>query len=448
MAVKKSAQKSAPKKPAQKTAPAQTQPTSTQMTPIESTDDKCKNCGSLYYFEVKGVRYCASGCGDAGREPLTSQALKPVAPAVAAPAAPVAPAKPAASSLNLDEALVPGEELVGDSFIVPTGVDSTQKEHFEIAAAQAVDAGFGSTLADIYDREMKLIYVVDNSGSMADGMDKETDEMIKLFDWPPELLMDFRKALHAQDQAAPDPADVDIDDEEFEEEFADTPVALNWLDPASTPDLMLQMKILDEQLNNRFNITLKPKKTYIDTQSSMRKLDVVKTEARGFVEQRFQKFPSAKVAVFSFNNQCVLRAPVGSLKGNVLEAIDAMYPNGTTFIFGAVERVMNECGRRKKEIGMHHIVLVSDGWDHSALQVEGLVPKMKEIGIVFDFIFVANRNPMDRDEQLITSDVAACMKRVCEATGGEYTEVNKASDFKQKFLTASTRLCLPQNAGK
>jgi hypothetical protein len=454
MKKKVSAQKTSTKAPAKPvaapkaTAAPKQQGASTQQAPIESTTDECSDCGSRHYFEVGGVKFCAAGCGDKGRHPIPQVAATPVREVVKNVVAVLANEPPVAG-LGLDEEMVAGEVASGDSFIVATGEDATQKEAYETVS---VDAGSGSTLADIYDREMKLWYVVDNSGSMADGMDKETDQMVKEFQWPPEMLLEFRKRLADEQGSLPTPApDADADDEdEFDEEYADAEPIVNWLDSASVTDLQLQMKILDEQLNDKYKIPLVPVKSYgADTKGPMRKLDVVKTESKSFVRERFQKFPRAKVGVFSFNQSCTLRAPVGSFEASVYEAIDSMYPNGGTSIIPAIERVMKECGRLKKEIGMHHIVLISDGFDNGALDAEKLIPQMKEIGIVFDFIFVANR-ALDENgyERALVEKVAAVLRKVCEATGGEFTEVNKVSEFKQKFLSVSTRLCLPPASGK
>ena len=63
---------------------------------------------------------------------------------------------------------------------------------------------------------------------------------------------------------------------------------------------------------------------------------------------------------------------------------------------------------------------------------------MKELGIVFDFIYMLGASPDQQGEQ-----VAKVMRNLCEATGGEYTVVKTEEDFIQKFLEVSKRPMLP-----
>ncbi len=139
-----------------------------------------------------------------------------------------------------------------------------------------------------------------------------------------------------------------------------------------------------------------------------------------------------------FNEEPRLLCAPGSLEEDVLYAIDGIAANGGTAIKKAIERALNECGRRPSEVNAHHLVLISDGEDGSALDVPELIPKMKALGVVFDFIFMLGAGLKETDSQ-----EAKALRMVCEATGGEYTVVKTEKDFAQKLLAVSSRPMLP-----
>jgi len=331
-------------------------------------------------------------------------------------------------------------EVVGGGVsIVSTGKKTVQvQEEFE-KAVQAVDAGPGASLADMYDRLSKLLYVVDASVSMAEGMlSKET---IKMYLWPEELLEQYRVWMSEQyetdkeafEQAMEDLQEQD-EDGEGDFELPEQPV-----DPATLSDDQLKEAIVMQGLEKKSGIALT--RNYGYRSSGQRtKMMAVKDAAKEFVHKRFEKYPDARVMLFQFSDYPELLAG-GANEQEVLDGISRLPDGGIggTNIHVAVERAVNECKKRPSEVNSHHIVLVSDGCDYGAVHIKDLLPKMKELGMVFDFIFIIGAS----DSEQAPKDVVEVLKMVCESTGGEYVEVRTEQDFKQKFLAASSRPMLP-----
>jgi hypothetical protein len=90
-------------------------------------------------------------------------------------------------------------EVTGNVSIVSTGKKEVFKEDFEkvvdsMNGAPVMDAG--SSLADIYDHYSKLLYVVDASISMGEGMLSE--DTIKRYKWTPEIVDAFRVVMQKE----------------------------------------------------------------------------------------------------------------------------------------------------------------------------------------------------------------------------------------------------------
>jgi hypothetical protein len=169
-------------------------------------------------------------------------------------------------------------------------------------------------------------------------------------------------------------------------------------------------------------------------------MQAVKDAARDFVHKRFQKYPNANVTLFSFEDSPKLLS-AGLSEADLMEGISRLpdYGGGGTNIYRAVERALSECKKRPSEVNAHHIVLVSDGCDYGAKGVLDLLPRMKELGMVFDFIFILGAS----ESEIADDSTIAALKRVCEETGGEFVTVKTEKDFVQKFLAASNRPLLP-----
>jgi len=177
------------------------------------------------------------------------------------------------------------------------------------------------------------------------------------------------------------------------------------------------------------------------------KVDCVKTVMKRFIEQRFKKYSDALVGLTGFegtgmqHQYCV----AGSSKDQVLGAVDRLRANGSTDIFSAVDFGLRDCEIAKSPVGSHHIVLVSDGMDRGAEEVAGLVNRMKEQNVIFDFIFIKGKDAVDLESGYGIAIKA--LKATTSATGGEYFEVSSDKDFEQKFFEVSLRPALPPYRG-
>ena len=333
-------------------------------------------------------------------------------------------------------------EVAGNVSIVSTGKTTTVvKEDFEkvVDSVSTFDPGQGQTLVDMYDHYSKLLYVIDASSSMGSGMLSE--DWIKRYTWSPELLEQFRVEMrktykkelaeYQAEQDVMDEDDIDPDDDGvFEEEAPEDPDALS--------DDELKMKILSENLSDKHGIGLQNNYNYRGRSRS--KMMALKDAAKKFVADRFRKFADARVGVFRFTDSTQLLCASGASEVEVMNAINRLPDggDGSTEIFQAVERALNDCKKRPSEVGLHHIVFVSDGEDYSGIRVKDLLPRMKELGVIFDFIYM-----LGATEEASYSETVQVLKAVCEATSGEFVVVKTEQDFEQKFLAVSNRPMLP-----
>jgi VWA domain-containing protein len=347
---------------------------------------------------------------------------------------------PVVETLVTEETKAPQFDELEGVAIVSTGTKTVQvEEEFEKVLDQQHESpnepSTGASLEDIYDRYSKLVYVIDASGSMGEGMKDE--DHLSMYTWPPSTFAQLRQQLAEQDGEAPEPDE--FEDEEFFEE--DEPEEVIRLSELSDDDL--KRHIIRHGQSTRFGSDVKFNGFSFPMNSKYRgnnrsKMEILKGAAKDFVSKRFAKFKDAKVAVMQFEESPMLLCASGAIESEVLAAIERLQPGGGTDIFKAVVGGISDCKKRPSEVGAHHIVLVSDGCDGGAARVTELVPRMKEVGIVFDFIFVQGMNG-----DSLGVDMAKILRGVCEATGGEYTEVRTVQDFETKFLAVSNRPMLP-----
>jgi hypothetical protein len=311
--------------------------------------------------------------------------------------------------------------------IVSTGKSAAQPKHDFETIAQDAGAGVGGS--EIYDRYMKLLYVIDNSGSMDEGM--AVSETPERYEWSDEILAAFRRQMREYLQ------EVKEDNQsEGEEEEA----GMLW---TSVPDNDEELKqlIVDANLMDEFPDIDVPKKRYGGFGKAQSKIEMVKDAARGFVEKRFAKYPEANVMLFGFDDSAYVLGR-GISKDEVLNAIDKLDASGgNTRIVSAVRTAIGECKKRPSEVGAHHLVLVTDGYDNDPGLMTDLLDALLELHIVLDFIFVMGQS--DEENNAHYKQKIDAIKLVCEKTHGEYMEVQTVEDFQQKFLSVSNRPMLP-----
>lgn len=330
----------------------------------------------------------------------------------------------------------------------------------------------GSSLEDIYDQHMKLIYVLDVSSSM-------TEPLFNLvrpeqYDWPWNWrkLVDQRienakvRIAGEEEQEALD-LDPDTDsefdsdsgeeeDEEAVDPYSQIPVPHRiWRevprnDPfwASIPSDMLlnspgaeaQLKMrLIQDMNAWQELGLSARDKRVQHRS---KIKVLQAESKKMIRERFAKWPQADISLIEFEVGSKIHASKSLPEcEQLIDAMDA-WGYGTNIV-EAIKAAIQLCKKSPSPVNSHHIILVSDGEDYSSSEISHLIPDMKRLGIVFDFIHIAGMS-----HSMIASEGARKMKLACQQTGGDYTLVTRMNEFENKFLEASRRLCLPAPSGE
>lgn len=321
-------------------------------------------------------------------------------------------------------------EITGGA-IVSTGKKTEYKEKFE--QATEIPKETGMTVEEIYDRYSRLLYLIDASGSMGQGMAGE--DRANQYLWSDGILNRIRAAMEA------DGDQPDVDEFGDEDEISDGPAGVTPVSMMSDEDL--KNYVVDNNLHNKYGVHLRYNPSYHSRTRS--KMQAVKEAARDFVSSRFRKYPDALVTLFSFEGHPQLLSN-GANEADVIRGIDRLPDGGggNTDIFAAVECALGNIEAHPSKVKRHHIVLVSDGLDNGALRVPTLLPRLKASGVVFDFIFILGTSLMEQTNP----EVIECLRGVCEQTGGEFQTVKTEKDFTQKFLAASNRKMLPAYAGK
>lgn len=340
------------------------------------------------------------------------------------------------------------------------------------------------TVNAMFDKYKKMVFLFDVSGSMGDGM--LPDDIDKMYFWNEDILQSFLDRLWSDLDAQfqrryfgpwekPTPQDFENKNAEVIGGYFKTEILTELLmaggddsvDEESLEKLVqarvdslseqdrktmkffftygiepvisenLKYLIVRKQLHHQYSLDLRKVPGYVV--NSMAKMDVMKKAASAFIKERFDKNPEAQVLAYAFDHQISLLSNEITADA-LLKAVDQMHPTGGTDIYQAVSIALKEFNRAPSAVGSHHIVLVTDAESSDGEAVESLLPKLKDAGIVLDFIQV--RGTID-SEHPTTRENAEILKRVCKMTGGDYTEVNTPSDFTQKFLAAANRLCLP-----
>jgi Mg-chelatase subunit ChlD len=301
------------------------------------------------------------------------------------------------------------------------------------------------SLDKIYQELQKLIYLIDHSGSMNEQVAGSAH--VEYFLWSAETmaeiasivaaavkkLADWKSAIEKFEQQVAEGKDGD--DDLFIDLVPIDAVDKLWAQCDGFEGEDLKVKVLQLGLNKvlylPYNWSKNMGRGRLDS-----KLEMVKKLASKMVRDREAQFKGADTMVIQFADGAS-KLPSFDAE-SLVKAIEGMSPAGGTDIKGAVKTAMTECRRRPSAVNLHHIVLVTDGEDWSSTQLPELIPEMKSLGVVLDFIYIAN--PGDTFE---SSPSIAAIKQVCDTTGGTCTIVTSASEFETKFVEASQRKCLP-----
>jgi hypothetical protein len=208
-----------------------------------------------------------------------------------------------------------------------------------------------------------------------------------------------------------------------------------------------------------------------DITQRLTRIELVKKLAKQEIQKRFVKYPKSSVSVVPFSGRPITLFDAQN-PDNLWPALDSldtawsaflcnacgkMIPaqrynpgpvpicacsntpmtleqaDGGTDILAAIRRAMDLCRNKPSPVGIHHIILVTDGEDGNAEHtIATWVPAMKASGVVLDYIHIGNAAYANQG-----------LKDACAALGGEYVAVNSEKDFTEKFIAAAERKMLP-----
>lgn len=322
----------------------------------------------------------------------------------------------------------------GCTDLIPGGLDIVTNKSSKPAPPPSL------SLESIYEKNMKLVYLFDTSGSMSANVIGKRD--VEKFIWSEDVMeaiaRNVKRAVEKVEQAHAQLASALEGDEEEGDDMPEPieldPITEAWFECADLTGDALKAAVLEHGLHTEIALSIDYSKTrHADFTDRMQ---LVKTSARKLIEERYAKYPDADVTAVAFE---LSRRELGGGLGKeaLLDAIQGMIPTGGTDIMAAIDFAMDICKKRPSKMHMHHFVLVTDSEDSGAARIREYLPKFQKAGIVLDFIHVTN--PLRH----YSSEAAEALIEVCKATGGEYQKVTTPEQFETRFLQASTRLCLP-----
>ena len=349
-----------------------------------------------------------------------------------------------------------------------------------LRAKEDVTAKTGSVLKNqgaFYDENARLLFLFDVSGSMTSRVaaDKSGKTFVDQFLWNDQQLAQIRidatAAISRINGAMLDPFAMQMGDEIYAKLADPQPGPNGEVMFTCTSDQDLKERIVRADMMLHFGINIDFAKQH---QQPPTRIELVKKLAKQEIKNRFNKFPKSVVSVVPFSGH-----PVTLFDGQepenlwpALESLDSPWQiwlcptchksakftgygqgeptcgehgpmklensDGGTDILAAVRRAMDLCRHKPSPIGIHHIILVTDGQDYTADSTIGSwVPAMKASGVVLDYIHIGEAGYANQG-----------VKAACEALGGEYVVVNSERDFSEKFIAAVNRLMLPPAAAK
>lgn len=288
-------------------------------------------------------------------------------------------------------------------------------------------------LSGVYDEFAKLVFMFDCSGSMSERVARSYQNQ---YVWTDTILNDIRaRVAKALADFLSDPTlTMGLDE-------------IKLLDPSTggmptfTPnDEELKIRIVQQDLMDYFGIKVDFSKSHA---TPPRRMDLVKKLAKSELENRFKKFPNSRIAVVPFGSYPATLFDDGKpedlwpalekleinmvVKRPDLGEAEIEMTGGGTDILAAIRRSMDICRAKPSPVGLHHLIIVSDGEDGSSYTIGSWVPSMKASGIVLDYIHIGCESH--------NTELAAA----CKALSGEFVSVNSEKDFETKFVEAVNR---------
>ena len=285
-----------------------------------------------------------------------------------------------------------------------------------------------SKLSDHYDAKAKLVFLFDVSGSMGTRIaETYTDQYI----WSPELLADIRARVSAATQLVMTPMGMLPEDEHLTKLFDRDPSDPNKLIPTFTPkdDEDLKERIVRADLIAQLGIQVDFTKPHHVPPT---RLDVVRRLAKSEIHNRLQKYPDSHIAMIAFASTAETRVNDGK-EDELMQKVDDLRTGlgvGTDIMNGLRE-ALEACRQSPSQVGIHHLIVVTDGEDRGTYRITEWLPVLKASGVVLDYIHIGD------------SSVNQSIADACKALGGESVVVNDAKDLETKFIAAVGRKMLP-----
>lgn len=320
----------------------------------------------------------------------------------------------------------------------------------------------------VYDEHARLLFCFDLSASMNGRVarDKNGAAMTDQFVWNPAVLaqikLDTAAAIARVNGAMIDPMNdaTQPNDTEYAA-LADAQQQPGLLTFNLKDDEDLKERILRADKIAFFGISPDFAKKH---QQPPTRIELVRKLAKQEIARRFEKFPNSQVSVIPFSGHPVTLFDCQQ-PNNLWPALETLnYPwrvsmcpscgkvdntgrlavcgcgtalksvgsDGSTDILAAIRRAVELCRAKPSSVGIHHVIVVTDGEDYAADNtIASWVPALKQSGVVLDYIHIGD------------SGVNAGLKAACEALGGEYASVNCERELEEKFIAAVQRLMLP-----
>lgn len=327
-------------------------------------------------------------------------------------------------------------ELFDPDALTASTPETQQQDELLQGSREMTHAPEPQTLEALYDENQKLVFLFDISGSM-NNMLAERSEVPEMADVRWYVAdSDFHRviidALRGQ---------LSLNDREaLGKTLQLAPTSMNW---DGTP--MYAVNDQEEAMIRSLDVSLL--KTMLlatrnwmlagEYRDPMTRIKMCKMLAQEQVTKRLQKYPNADIEILVFDT--ATHRMRGETVMENLESFQAQCIGGLTDIGRAVKDALALCRKAPSAVGLHHLVLVSDaGQNAGNIDEDGILKQMLQLGVVFDMILMGNADGRWAD----------AFKMWAHKTGGEFELVRSPGEFRQKFLAATERKCLPPASAK
>lgn len=332
-------------------------------------------------------------------------------------------------------------------------LDSAQRKTASGEEVSGVPVYQTRQAAEVYDEFTKIIFVLDDSGSMSDRLSSANE--IAAFDFDEShfdlieqrienakvrLEASVKEALNELNEE--DDSGEDLFEGEDEEDFTQAIEVPHYISHENDGKDKFWAGLQGKTPEGRKAAVIKHPGALSelglhDDQGRVSKCIATKRVVKKEIKRRFEKFETPDIQVIKFAENPSLMRAVN--RDALIAAVDSLLGGGwDTCIFPAVYRAVQLCEKAPSAVGSHHIILVTDGLSDDGHQCITLLDTMKRKNIVLDFILIADQADIAEDWSS-----APTLRELCNLTGGRYFQVDSLKDFETVFFEAAQRLCLP-----